>query len=118
MRGAAALCAHLNDAVVLAGSAEHRLSLDDVHTDGFLHVNIGAGFDCRDHRQGVPMVRRSDQNDVQIFFLEHLSVIGIDAGLFLGNLACCDHFRRFSQHPLIDITKRNDLDRSNLDQAE
>ncbi len=83
MRRAAALRAHLHDAVVLASRGEHRFALEHVATDRLLHVHVGAGLDSRNHRQRVPMVRRADQHDIEVLILEHLAIVAKQSRRFL-----------------------------------
>ena len=79
MRCAAALSADLDDALVLPRRRQHGLALGHIHADRFLHINIRPGFDGGDHRQRMPMVRRADEHDVQVLFLEHLPVVVVGA---------------------------------------
>ena len=66
VRRAAPLRADLHDALVLARRRDHRLALDDIDADRLLHLDVGAGLDGGDHRQRVPVVRRVDEDDVEI----------------------------------------------------
>ena len=118
VRRAAALRADLHDALVLARGGEHGLALDHVHADRLLHVDVGAGLDGRDHRQGVPVVGRGDQHDVEVLLLEHLAVVAVGARLLLRGLARGDHLGGLGQHLLVHVAQRDDLDRRDLDQAE
>ncbi len=118
MRRAAALRADLDDALVFARGGEHSLAFDDIDADRLLHIDIRAGLDRGDHRQGVPVVGRGDQDDVEVLLLEHLAVIGVGAGLLLRELARGDDIGRLSEHLLIDVAERDDLDRRDLDQTE
>jgi hypothetical protein len=118
MGGAAALCADLHDALVFAGCGEHGLTFDDVHADRFLAVDIRTCLDRGDHRQRVPMIRRGNEHDIQILFLQHLAVIAVDARFFLRHLPAGHQFCRLGDHPLIDIAQRYHFDRSDLDQAQ
>jgi hypothetical protein len=56
VRGAFSLRADLQYAIVFARGGHHRFAFEDVAADGFLHVDIGAAFDCRDHLQGMPVI--------------------------------------------------------------
>ena len=118
VRRAAALGAHLHDPLVLAGRGQHRLALGHVDADRLLDVNINAGLDGRDHRQGMPVVGRGDQDDVEVFFLEHLAVVGERARSLLRGLAVGDDVGGLGQHLLVDVAQRDDLDRRDLDQPE
>ena len=55
----------------LRAAVDHRLAFDHVHADRLLHLDVGPGLDGRDHRQGVPVVGRADQDDVEVLLLEH-----------------------------------------------
>ncbi len=118
VRRAAPLRADLDDALMLARRSHHCLPFDDVDADRLLHVNVGAGLDSRDHRQGVPVVRRRDQHDVEVFLIEHFPVIGVRSRFFLRRLPLGDHIGRVGQHSLVDVAKRHHFDRGHLDQPE
>ena len=118
VRRAAALGADLHDPLVLARGGEHRLALDHVDADRLLHVDVGAGLDGGDHRQGVPVVGRGDQDDVEVLLLEHLAVVGVGPRRLLRGLARGDHLGGLGEHLLVDVAERDDLDRRDLDQAE
>ncbi len=118
MGRAAALRADLHDPPGAPRGGEHRLPLDDVDADRLLHINIRARLDRGDHRQGVPMIRRGDEHNVEVFLLEHLAIVGIGARLLLRDLPSGDHVRGVGEHLLIDVAQRNDLDRRDLDQAK
>jgi hypothetical protein len=118
MRGAAALGADLHDALVLARGRQHGLAFDDVHTDGLLAVKIRAGFDRGNHRQRMPVIRRGHFDDVQVLLLEHLAIVGVGAGLLLACLPRRHDVGRLGEHFLIDIAKRNDLHRRDLNEPE
>ena len=68
---AAALRSHLHHALVLARGGDHGLAFDHIDADRLLHVDIGAGLDGGDHGQGVPVVGRGDQDDVEVLLREH-----------------------------------------------
>ena len=117
VRRAAALGADLHDALMLTGSGQHGLAFGHIDADRLLHIDIGASLDGRDHRQGVPVIGRRDQDDIQVFFLEHFAIIAIGARSFFGRLAVRDHVGGAGQHLLVDVTERHDLDRRDLEQA-
>ena len=106
VRRAAPLRADLHDALVLARGGEHRLAFDDIDADGLLAVDIRAGFDRRDHVQRVPVIGRADQHDVEIFLLQHLAIIAVEARLLFRDLARRDDLRRVGKHLLIDVAER------------
>ena len=118
VRRAAALRADLHDALVLAGGGQHGLALGHVDADRLLHVDVGPGLDGGDHRQGVPVVGRGDQDDVEVLLLEHLAVVGVGARLLLRGLPAGDHVGGLGQHLLVDVAQRDDLDRRDLDEPE
>ena len=101
-----------------ARGGEHRLALDHVHADRLLHVDVGPRLDGGDHRQGVPMVRRGDQHDVQVLFLEHFAVVAVEPRLLLRRLPGRHQLRGLGEHPLVDVAQRHDLDRRHLEQPQ
>ncbi len=118
MRRAAALGAHLDDPLVLAGRGQHGLALGHVHADRLLDVDVGPGLDGGDHRQRVPVVGRGDQDDVEVLLLEHLAVVAVGPRLLLRGLARGDHLGGLGEHLLVDVAERDDLDRRDLDEPE
>ena len=70
VRCAAALCADLHHAIVLAGGGQHRLTFDHIDTRRLLNVDIAPGFDGINHRQRVPMIRRRDQHQIEFILLK------------------------------------------------
>ena len=62
VRSRASLQADLHHALVLARRGEHGLAFQDVNADRLLAVDIGTRLASGDHRQGVPMIRRCDQD--------------------------------------------------------
>ena len=118
MRRAAPLHAHLHHALIFAGRGMHRLGLDHVHANRLLHVNVGARFHGGDHRQGVPVVGRADQYDVQVLLLEHLAVVAVGARCFVRCLPAGHDLRRLAEHPLVHVAQRNHLDRLDLNQPQ
>ena len=75
VRRAATLHPDLDDGVVLARRFEHRLAFANVDSDRLLHVNVASRLDRGDRRERVPMIRRSDKNDVESAFGEHLAIV-------------------------------------------
>src|SRR5258706_3892995 len=118
MRSAAALGADLDHTLILARGGEHGLTFSDIDADRLLAVNVRAGFDGGDHSESMPMIRGSDEDDVEVLFFQHLAVIGVGAGFLFRFLACADHFSGIGEHVLVDVTKGDDLDRSDLDEAK
>src|ERR1041385_56839 len=73
----AGLRAGLNDAVVFAGGFDELASFPDIVGNRFLDVDVFTGLHGPDRRQGLPMVRRRNRNDVDVFVLEQLPNVGI-----------------------------------------
>ena len=67
--------------------------------------------------QRVPMIRRADQHNIEVLFLEHFAIIVISAGRLLGFLALAGDLDRLGQHVFVGITNGNDLDGCYLDQS-
>ena len=118
MRCAATLRADLHDAFVFAGGGEHRLAFDDIDADRLLTVDVDAGLHGLDHGEGMPVIGRADQHDVEIFFLQHLAVIVVGARLFLRSWRVATMIGRIGKHLLVDIAKGHDFDGRDLNQAE
>ena len=53
-----------------------------IDADRLLAVDVGPGFAGGDHRQGVPVVGRADEDDVEVLLLEHLAVVAVEPRLF------------------------------------
>ena len=118
VRSTAALGSHLHDPPVLARGGDHGLSLGHVDADRLLNVDIGAGLHRGDHGQGVPVVGRGDEHDVEIFLGQHLAVIAVGPGLLLGSLAGGRQLGGLGEHLRIDVAERDHFHRGNLDQAK
>ena len=118
VRRAAALRANLNYPLVLSRGGEHRLTLGHVHADRLLQVNIGPGFDRSNQRQGVPVIGRCDEHDVQVFLAEHLAVVAEGPRLLLRRLPLGHHLRCFGEHSFVDVAKGDDFDRSDLEETK
>ena len=115
---ATALGAHLNDPPMLARRGQHGLGLGHIHADRLLDVDIGPGLHGGDHRQGVPVVGRGDQDDIEVFLLEHLAVVGVGPRFLFRGLARRDDFGGLGQHLLVDVAQGDDLDRGHLEEPE
>ena len=118
VRRAPALGADLHDPLCFARRGQHGLALDHVHADRLLDIDVGPGLDGGDHRQGVPVVGRGDQDDVEVLLLEHLAIVGVGARGLLRGLARGGHLGGIGEHLLVDVAERDDLDRSDLDEPE
>jgi hypothetical protein len=90
VRGTFALGAYLYYFVVLAGGGYHGFAFHHVHTDGLLHVHVGAGLQGVNGLQGVPVIRRADKDDVHFVFGQHFPVVSILLGRFFGFQALTD----------------------------
>ena len=66
VRRALALRADLHHALVLARGIQHGFAFAHVAADGLLAINIRAGFNGRDAMQRVPVIRRTDEHDVEV----------------------------------------------------
>ncbi len=116
--GAAALSAHLHRPAVLARGGQHGLTLHDVHARGLLHVDVGACLAGFDHGQRVPVVGGADHHHLEVLLGQHLPVIAVGPGLLARLLPLGHQGGRLGQHPSVDITQRNHLHGSDLDQAQ
>ncbi len=66
---ALALRADLHHAFMLARRIEHGLAFEHIATDRFLTIHVGARFHRGDGVQRVPVVRRTDQDDIEVLLL-------------------------------------------------
>ena len=96
---------------------QERLALDDIHADWFLEIDIGPSLHRSDAVERVPVVRRTDEDNVQVLFGEHGAVVAIGARSFLRLLPLRDQLGGAGQHALVRIAERNHLHRGDLDQA-
>src|SRR5262249_1911974 len=77
---AAALRAGLADAVELAGRLDDAPALADVVADRLLDVDVLAVLQRPDGRQGVPVVRRGDGDDVDRLVFDDLADVLLELG--------------------------------------
>ncbi len=105
VRRAAPLGADLDDALVLPGGGDHRLALDDIDANRFLHVHVNARLDGGDHGQGVPVVWRGDEDDVEVLLLEHVAVVVVGARLLLGGLPRRHDVGGVGEHLLVHVAQ-------------
>ena len=61
---------HLNDPLVLAHGLDHALAFHDVVTVRLFDVDVFAGLASPDGAERMPMVRRGDRDDVDVFVVE------------------------------------------------
>ena len=110
--------ADLHHAVVLAGGGQHGLAFDNIDADRLLDEDVDARFRRLNHGERMPVIRRPNQDDVQILFGQHLAVIGIGARSLLRFLARSRHLRGIRQHLAVHVAERNNLDRRHLHQSK
>ena len=118
VRSAAPLGAHLDDAVHFSRGCQHGLAFEDIHTDGFLHIDIGTGFQRGNQVERMPMIGRADQHNIEVPFLQHFPVIAVRARRLAGNLAGGHQIGRVGQHPAVNVAERHDLNRGHLEEPE
>ena len=81
------MSADLHDAVGVACGFYHRDAFKDRVADRLFDIHVGSGFDGGDHNQGVPMIRRGNDDDLRLLLVEQLTVIAIVLELIAGQLA-------------------------------
>ena len=118
VRRAAPLRADLHHPLVLACRGQDGLTLGDVHADWLLQVQIGTRLHRLDRGQRVPVVRRRDEDEVEVPLREHRAVVAVGARRLLRRLPRGDLRGCVGQQLLVDIAERHDFDRRHLDQAE
>jgi len=77
---AAALGSHLHDAVVFPRSGAHGMALVNGLRKRFFAVHVFAGGAGIDHLNGVPVVRRGDDDSIDVFVFEDAAVVLLEAG--------------------------------------
>ena len=77
----AALRAGLADPVVLPRGLDHAAAFADVVADRLLDVDVLAGLHRPNGRQGVPVVRRGDRDDVDRLVVKRLADVADELGL-------------------------------------
>jgi hypothetical protein len=112
------LRANLDHTLVLPRRRQHRLAFRHVHTDRLLAIKVGARLHRGDRRQRMPVIRRSDLDDVQIALLEHLAVILINPWALLRSLPRCHDVGGLVQHLRVHVAQRDHLDRFDLNQPQ
>jgi hypothetical protein len=117
VRGALALRADLDDAFVFSRRGQNRFAFNDIDADGLLQIDIGAGLDGGDRVQGMPVIGGTDQDNVEVLFLEHLAIVGVGARGLFGRLTLAGDFDGSGEHIGIGIADRYHLDGGNLDQT-
>ena len=101
---AAALCADLDDAVGGADGIDDAVAFFNGVAERLFDIDVFAGADGVDEHSGVPMVRCGDDDGVDGFVVEELSVVFLTLGTGGGDLeACLDVWR-------VDVADRGDLE--------
>ena len=117
VRRALALRADLHHAFVFARGIKHGFAFTHVSADWLLAVHLGAGFNRSECVKRVPMIRRTDEHDVEVLRLEHLAVIVVGARLFPGLLSLAGDLDGFGEHVLVRIADGDDFDGRHLNEA-
>ena len=78
--GRALLGADLDDAVVAASGVEHPAALFDEEREGLFDVNVFARAAGHHGHKGVPVVRRRDNEGVDVFVFEKLPEVVVTGG--------------------------------------
>ncbi len=109
--GASPLGTDLDDPTVFTGGFEQGLALHDINADRLLKVKVSSSLDGGDAVQGMPMVRSSDQHDVEVLFLQHLAIVMKQARLLVGGLAGGHDLGCPLEHATVHIAEGNHFDR-------
>jgi hypothetical protein len=78
MRRAALLRAHLHHTLVPPGRVHHHASLSDRQGERLLDVHVLAGLTRQDRRKCVPVIRRADDDGVDVGAIDHAPEIARD----------------------------------------
>ena len=116
MRRAFALRPDLHHAAGFASGSENRLTFEDIHADGLLQIHIRPGLDGINCLQRVPMIGRSNEHDIHLVFLKHLSVVRISHRCLARFLPLLGNLHRTRQHVLVRIAQRHNLNGCHLRQ--
>src|SRR5262249_21949335 len=76
----AALRAGLANLFVLAGRLDDPPAFADVMADRLFHVDVLAGLQGPDGRQGVPVIGRGDGDDIDILVFDHSAQVLLEFG--------------------------------------
>src|SRR3989338_5471389 len=79
----ALLCANLNNAVVCTGRLDHLLPLFNGERDGFLYIYVFARFAGFNRHERMPVIRRCDDNSINVGTRNNLSEVPICGGAYL-----------------------------------
>src|SRR5579872_2699220 len=80
VREGAALRAHLNHPVVLAGGGDHLPALENIVAGGLLDIYVFAGLTSPDGCERVPVIGSGDRYRIDVLGLEHLAHVGVFFG--------------------------------------
>ncbi len=94
----------------------HQPTLADGVGEGLLHVHVFSGFARHDHHEAVPMVRRSDDDGVDVRILQKPSEVGVERGARLGLLL--DLVGTLAQDGSVDVAEGSALDLRHLQDGE
>ena len=94
---------HLHDPLVLAGGGEHRLALLDRHRDRLLDEDVLPRLAGHGRRQGVPVVRRGVDDDVDRLVFEEPPEVGVGDRALAGRGLALGEVRR------VDVAHGRDL---------
>ena len=84
MRIASLPLAHLYDTVVLLGGPDHDVAFRNTVAQWFLAIDILACLASVDGLEAMPMVGRTDDHDIDVLIVDHLSPILVQVFYFLS----------------------------------
>ena len=90
MRAASLLRADLHDSLVLPGRVHHRSPFDDVVRQRLFGVHVLAGGAGGNEDVGMPVVRRADDDGVDVFAVDNLAEV-LNGLHILSGPACLFH---------------------------
>ena len=97
------------DRAFRARRREDRLTFANVDSDRLLKIDVASRFDRGDGDERVPMVRRSDENDVEIRLFERLAIVG-ELARFATVLTRRDLLGGLFERIAVDVANRDDVD--------
>jgi len=80
------LRSHLNDAFVLAHGSNHPLPFNDVVPVRLLNINVLASNAGKDRRDGMPVIRRSDNQRIDRLVIDQFAKVAFGAWLLALSL--------------------------------
>ena len=104
---ASALRSGLADLLELAGRLDDDSAFMDVVTDRLLDVNVFARFHRQNRGESVPVIRRRDRHDVDLFVFEQLADVGLVARGLLS--LALDGLHGGTDDGLIGVANRDDF---------